>query len=207
MDRIFSNFKKNLIERIKQQAKSDSQELNYIIRKFKYFDTNENGKCDYNTFSKVIAKIGLFITSKEEEYKIFNEILKNQKNDNLIDSNSKYIDYIEFSNLILEKKFRNKSNTLKVKSEFKSSRLHGTSQGMIQFKDKYGVKNVNEKEYHQAVIVIRNAVFEINLLHILNHMNDEIQNNQGRRRIKYTSLLKCFLDIGLGYKFEVLFYL
>lgn len=204
MDRIYSKFKKDLIERVKQQAESDSQELNFIIRKFKYFDTNQNGKCDYNTFSKVIARIGLFITSKEEEFKIFNEILKNQKNDEVIDSNSKNIDYIEFSNQTLQKNFRNKSNALKVKSEFKSSRLHGTSQGMIQFKDKYGSKDVNEKEYTEAVIVIRNAVFEINLLHILNHINNEIQNNQGSRRIKYPSLLKCFLDIGLGYKFEVL---
>lgn len=207
MSRIYSNFKKDLLQKVKQQAKSDSQELNFILRKFKYFDINKNGDCDYNTFSKVIARIGVFISSKEEEYEIYTEILETQKNEGIVDSKSKNINYNEFSTQILEKNFRNKSNALRVKSEYRSSKRNESSKGMIQYKNKNRSKNINEREYNNAVVMVRNAIFEINLLHILNHLNNEIQNNYGNRKVKYPSLLKYFLSIGLGYKFEVIFFI
>ena len=203
MSRSYERFKKDLLIKVKQQSKSESQEQKFLTRKFKYFDRIRDSLSSYEDFSNVMNRLGVYFASKKEEFEIFNEILNNQKQDGYIKSSSKAINYDEFIIEILQisKSNNSRSNLAYGRS---STRNNATSQMLNIGGSREAPPNVTTTKFEKAVTVVSEGVCEINLLYVLEYLNKEIKRAMGSRMIGYGGLLKCFMKIGLGFKYEVI---
>lgn len=202
MSRSYERFRKDLLARVKQNSKSDSKEQKYLTRKFKYFDRVSDNSSSYNDFSNVINRLNVFFKSKNEEFEVFNEILTSQKENGFIKENSKRINYAEFINEILEitKSTRAKSNIGFGDSSTRNNKISK----MMSIGGSRGVPgNVTTTKFEKSVIVVSEGMCSINLLYVLEYINKEIKKGMGNRMIDYGGLLKCFMKIGLGFKYEV----
>ena len=202
MSRSYERFKKDLLIRVKQLSSSDSKEKMFLTRKFKYFDRMDNSLCSYPNFSNVTNRLGVIFTSKNEEFEIFNSILDKQKTDGVVSENSKQMNYVVFIDDILEITRSSKSRS-NLRFGESSNRNNKTSEMFSVTGSKGLPGNVTTNEFEKAVIVVSEGMCEINLLYVLQHLNKEIKNGMGDRQVDYKGLLKCFMKIGLGFKYEV----
>lgn len=202
MSRSLERFKKDLLARVKQQSASDAKEKQFLVRKFKYFDRMDTAECKYADFSNVVSRLGVYFTSKKEEFAIFEEILAQQKQLSQVAQSSKTINYVDFIHSLLDIKSAHKSQSTRKFGE-SSVRNNKTSQMLSVVGSRSITGDVTTSKFEKAVLVVSDGMCEVNLLYVLQHLNKEIKRTVGVRKIDYRGLLTCFMKIGLGFKYEV----
>lgn len=202
MSRSYARFKKDLLARVRQNSSSTGQESKLLLRKFKYFDREENSQSTFADFSNVINRLNVMCASKNEEFEIFSLILNEQKEKGVVREHSKEINYVEFVYGILEIKRSGKSQKSLRMGEG-SNRNNGTSQMMSVVGSRHGYGDVTTTQFEKSLIIVSEGMCDVNLLFVLQHLNKEIKRGMGNRQIDYKGLLKCFMKIGLGFKYEV----
>ena len=202
MSKAYFDFEKQLLTRVRQNAKSTNTEEKYLSRKFKYFDNSGDGLCNYNDFSKVMARLNINFISKTEEYDVFNEIILEQKGNGVSGLNMKNINYTKYIQTILGIQETPKSNINR--NNEKSYKVNQTSSEMMPLNgQRLAPGQVSKTQYEDSVSLVSQGICSVNLLYVLTHINSEIKGNAGHKKIKYVDLLNCFIKLGLGFKYEV----
>ena len=200
MSRERAKFEKDLCNNIKQRASSDKQMELLLLKKFKYYDIKNSGTCDFATFSKIMNHLNMVFSSKTSEQAIFSDIRSEQTQDGLISGNE--LDYTCFTSSALGLSTRKKS-ARRLPSGTGSNRNNRSSYQVMNARTGQAPDQVKGGEYEMALREVSNAICDINLLYVLDHVNTEMKKNYGDRKIDYKGLLKCFMQIGLGFKYEV----
>ena len=83
-------FEKELKNKLALKASGHTLEENVLLKAFKYFDTNNNGKVDKDKFAQALARLGFYGYTDSDLDKLFL----------LYSNNEQYLDYNNFINII-----------------------------------------------------------------------------------------------------------
>ena len=162
MDSLKSRFEATLKTKLLYKASGHMTEEILLLKNFKYFDEDETNQCDFDTFLKVIAKVGVLSLSDEELVQIFNFYSKGKKQ----------LNYKDFVSLIYKNESL-KDNTPKneedIDKEDQEQKEEKEEPQNIK-EEKEEKENDNEEIDHvdELILNVRNKLAKRGLLNLIN---------------------------------------
>ena len=100
MEHLKKSFERDLKTKLSLKASGHIDENLLLLKQFKYYDTNNSGKCDKDIFAQALSKLGFYGYTDTDLDKIFLQYSNNKP----------LLDYNEFIAILYNKKEEVKEN-------------------------------------------------------------------------------------------------
>jgi Ca2+-binding EF-hand superfamily protein len=203
MNPLVSSLEKEIRIKIRQKADSYKQEEMLLLRTFKFFDYQGEGKVNFFQFEKVLKRLSVNMFTSNQLQNIFDFYLNSQQqmSSGFRGNYSKEkLDYHIFINKVLGPK-RGKSNDVPAFSQREPASLYMDS--VMPMGHEEPMHMVSSKEFERALEDLHNGTKRMDMMLILNKINKTLGTRRGQREMDQKEILQVFMQNGLARKHQV----
>lgn len=196
MKNLASSLEKEIRTKIRQKADSYKQEEMLLLRTFKFFDYQGEGRVDLPQFNKVLSRLSVTMFSPGEIRGVFDHYCST------LPSRGRKLDYHIFINKVLGLKRGQSSDVVALRREPAS--VYAES-GMPMGRDA-PLRMVSSQEFERALEDLHGGTKRMDLMYVLKMVYKKLGSLQGQRDLDQQVVLGLFLENGLARKYQVRVY-